>query len=302
MSHATHYQSTKGPVLISTMPRPHALAAAEKLKRDTPERAFEIDGLMAHVATLDAAYQASQEAAPPVGHNNPPVLTGFEAYEAHIKDLLAEAQHFLNGDGVQSPADAEAVGKLMTMLKTTQKDADKARAEEKRPHDEAAKAVQAKWKPIIDRADMATDLCKKALTPWLQKLERERVAAADAARAQADARAKEAREALEAANFAADLEARQAAEAKIKEAAKAEKSADKIETATVRLETGASRATTLRSYYSARMIDRKAALMHYLVEKPDEVTRFLQSLADADVKAGRRVIQGFEISEERRVA
>jgi hypothetical protein len=44
-------------------------------------------------------------------------------------------------------------------------------AEEKKPHDERCKAVQAKWKPIIDKADLATSTAKEALAPWLRKVE-----------------------------------------------------------------------------------------------------------------------------------
>jgi len=60
--------------------------------------------------------------------------------------------------------------------------ADENRKEEKRPHDDAAKVVQSKWKPILDRAALAIDVCKKALTPYLAEKERKQALVAEAAR------------------------------------------------------------------------------------------------------------------------
>ena len=65
---------------------------------------------------------------------------------------------------------------------------------------------------------------------------------------------------------------------------------------------GAGRATGLRTYWVARMTDRKAALFHYLVARPDAVVGLLQTLADADVREGKRSIPGFEVAEDRRAA
>ena len=76
-------------------------------------------------------------------------------------------------------------------------DADAARAEEKRPHDEAAKAVQSKWKPLLDKADRAVTAAQKPLTDYLLRLERER-------QAEAQRLAEEARKAEEQAQAAVD--------------------------------------------------------------------------------------------------
>src|SRR3546814_6319433 len=46
---------------------------------------------------------------------------------------------------------ADAVGKLLDMIRQAKKAADEQRVIEKKPYDDAAKAVQTKYKPLIDK-------------------------------------------------------------------------------------------------------------------------------------------------------
>jgi hypothetical protein len=92
-------------------------------------------------------------------------------FKEEVDDLLLEARNYLDGDPIANEQQAEAVSSLLNRLRRVSKDADAARATEKRPHDDAAKAVQAKWKPIIDKADLAATTAKQALAPWLQQVE-----------------------------------------------------------------------------------------------------------------------------------
>ena len=130
--------------------------------------------------------------APPVagiGHNLPS-----DPLEAIKLELLAEQ---------------EAVEEFLKLPITTQESADKAaswsariaeigkraeakRVEEKRPHDEAAKAVQEKWKPIVDLPAAIVRRLKDALTPFLKDQQRKAAEeAAKAAREQAVVKATE---------------------------------------------------------------------------------------------------------------
>jgi hypothetical protein len=233
-----------------------------------------------------------------IGHNKPPV-DAFEAFHTHIGDLFDEAKNFLDGAGVNSEGEAEAVSKLLDLIRTAAKDADKARAAEKKPHDDAGKLVQAKWKPLLDRCDLAVDTCKKVLTPWLQKKAAEQAAAFRAAREAAEAKAAQAAAAMAAADVT-DLAARERAEAVVKEAARAEADANRAEKARPQA-TGGARATTLRSYYRPELTDASAALRHYVSTNPDAIKACLQALAETDVREGKRAIPGFTVHEERRV-
>lgn len=233
-----------------------------------------------------------------IGHNQPPATLPFDAFSAHIEDLYAEAKNFLDGEGVNSEGVATAVTTLMDQLRKAAKDADAARAAEKKPHDDAAKAVQAAWKPLLDKAELAVTVCKRALTPWLQAKEAERQAAAAAARAESERKAEEARLAREAA-AETDLDARERAEALAKEAAKAEKAANKAERGRAQTAGGA-KAVSLRTYYSPSVTDFKAALLHYLKVNPQAFMPLVVELANADIQAGKRQIPGVEVITEQR--
>lgn len=233
-----------------------------------------------------------------IGANNPPV-DPFDGFKAHFEDLRTEAGNWLDGTAIETQAQADEVSRLMDEFRKASKDADKARAEEKKPHDDAAKAVQAKWKPLLDSAELAVTLCKKTLAPWLQKLEDEKRAAAEAARKEAEEKAAAAAAAMRAASDT-DLGAREAADALVEQAKAAELAANRAEKDRAHA-SGGSRATTLRSYFTPVLTDPKAALMHYVARRPDDVKEFLVGLAKQEVAAGSRAIPGFEVQEERRV-
>lgn len=243
-----------------------------------------------------AEFSAAVDVAAGLGHNHPPAPSPFEAFTAHIGDLFEEAKNFLDGEGVNSEGEAEAVAKLLDLIRTAAKDADKARAEEKKPHDDAGKAVQSKWKPLLERADLAVTTCKNALTPWLQKKEAERVAQAEAARAEAQRKADEAAAAIAAASVT-DLEAQEQAEALLKDAKKAETAAAKVENSRAQAAGGA-RAVSLRTTYRPTLESPSKALRHYASERPAELKAFLLTLAETDVRAGKHEIPGFTVTSE----
>ena len=227
-----------------------------------------------------------------VGHNAPPQ---HEIWAMHIDELFAEASNWCDGEPIDSQNKADEVGKLLDMIRTASKDCDKQRAKEKKPHDDAGKAVQALYKPLLDKAEMASSACKRALTPWLQKLEDEkRAAAAEAARI-----AEEKAEAARAAAWAAE-KASLAEQAKVEalraEAEKAEKIAARADKDRAHA-TGGQRAVTLRTSYKPVLVDAAAALKHYRDRQPDALKAWLTDQARQDVRAGSRSIPGFEIEE-----
>ena len=99
-----------------------------------------------------------------VGGNSPPPI---EAHRLHIEELMAEATSFLDGDPILTQQQADSVGKLLGMLREARKGADEQRKVEKKPHDDAAKAVQTAWMPILERVELAESTAKRALAPFL---------------------------------------------------------------------------------------------------------------------------------------
>lgn len=124
-----------------------------------------------------------------------------------IRDYAETALGWLRrAGGIKDKISSDMAANYRAELLRLSKEADRQRESEKRPHDDAAKAVQAKWKPIIDEAASAANTIRDELTKWMRaeearqeaerraKWEAEQKAVA-AARAEADAqRAKQMRD------------------------------------------------------------------------------------------------------------
>lgn len=235
---------------------------------------------------------------PTIGHNQPPEPTPFELASQEVEKLYGEAKLWLDGEEVDRQEMADEISKLLNMIRAAKKTADTARKDEKKPFDDGAKEVQARYKPLLDKADLAADACKKALAPWLQKLQRESDELAERARQEAAEKARAAQEAIR--NTQADnLAEREAAEALVKEAKDAETAANKASKATAKASGGVGRATSLRTTYTPVIIDPVLAASHYWKHAQKEIEELVLSLAKADVRAGVRNIPGIEIREEK---
>lgn len=96
---------------------------------------------------------------------------------------------------ISTQEQATKAGNFAAVFAKIETASEEARKAEKRPHDKAADAVQAKWAPVVKRAAELKTWAKKSTEPFLIA-ERARIAAEE--RAAADARAKAEREAAEA--------------------------------------------------------------------------------------------------------
>lgn len=228
----------------------------------------------------------SSSEAPAIGDNNPPPDA---AFGLHIDDLFSLLSDTLAGGEVANDAQEAAIDELLDQFRAAAKDADKERAAEKKPFDDAAKAVQAKWKPIIDKADRGAQACKEALTPYRTAKQCAKDEAARKAREEAEAKEAEARKALQQSD---DLEAKYAAEKELETAAKLKAVANKIDRS----------ATGLRTYWEAEITDRKAALLHYLNRSPDRFEALIQQMADEDARGARAPVPGVVFHERKKAA
>jgi hypothetical protein len=232
--------------------------------------------------------------------------TPFMLLSEHIEELFCEAKNHADGEPIATPGQAEAVQTLLRQIQAAKKAADAERVKENAPFDAGKAEVQARYSTLIGdtksgkgKAVLAEDVLKAHLLPWQIKLADEQRAAAEAARAEAQRLADLAAAAHQAA-AANDLQAREDAEALVSNAKSAEKAAKAAETARPQV-TGQGRAATLRTSYRAVMCDAQVAAGGYWKRDPAAFTAFLQSLADADVAAGRRDIPGFTIETIRSV-
>lgn len=316
----THYQSSKGPVAIATMPLSYAKNALNKLHRTEPERSEEIDALAEHVEMLEA--EATEQNLNPratIGGNNPPAEDSepslgapeWEAVKIHMDDLLTEATNWADGVAIGNQDQADAVGTLRQRLQDVANVAEQARKIEKAPLDERVAEIQDRYNEYIapwknrkpGSVTKAVHALGNLLTPWLQKLEDEKRDREKAAREEVERAAAAALEAHQQASASADLGAIEDAAALMDQADEAAKALRVVEREKVQA-AGENRAIGMRSYWHAVPIEGQGgkALVHYAQRQPERVKAFLQQLADEDVRAGIRSIPGFEVQEERRVA
>jgi hypothetical protein len=244
---------------------------------------------------------ASACEAPPMGHNNPPAPTPYEAFRDHIADLAFEARNYLDGAPIETEEQAAAVSRILDDARKARRDADAQRKLEAKPFDEGKAAVQALWTPLTDEKNgqcaLVIATAKQALAPWLVKIEEEQRREAEVARLEAERLAQVAAEAH--AQAAGNLSATEDAERILKAAGAAERHAKQAEKARP-LAKGGERAIGLVDVFTPVLIDSCAALKHYREHQPAALKEWLLHQAVADVRAGKRSIPGFEITSERK--
>jgi len=304
------YQSSKGPVAIDTMPLPYAKNALNKIQRDDSQRhrTAEIGWLDQHIRKLESEAETAVPTENPntgIGGNNPPAeaaaAMSWAAIQAHMDDLLTEARNWADGEAIDNQAKADEIGRLRGQLQEAASLADVARVAEKKPHDDAAQAVQDRYNvyiaPLKNKKPgtmmTAVAALNALLAPWLKKLEDDKAERLAEARRESDKAQETAIEARRAAIGTGDMNAMDHADSLLEAAEVANADLRSIEKEKVHV-TGEHRAVGLRSKWSAKLREGEGgkALMHYAKTKPDRVRDFLQVLADEDVKAGVRPVNG----------
>ena len=166
------------------------------------------DGLVDQPADAGPATGGEVEI-PTVGHNQPPEeIDPRDEIEEKIKAAIGIVNETIPKDGIRDEETANKVANGRDRLRELWQKADATRKAEKKPHDEAAKAVQARWSPVLELAKAGGETAAAAATGYLtwrrkedariaaeaeaerQKLEAER-AAKEAARLAAEEAAKE---------------------------------------------------------------------------------------------------------------
>lgn len=243
-----------------------------------------------------------------IGGNNPPELTPFEIAEKAVNEIYDETVLWLDGQKIDSQELADGVANLLAEIRKAEKLADDTRTAEKAPLDEAVKAIQAKYAPLIadtksmkGKTVLAAQACKAALQPWLDAEDRRLAAEAAAARAEADRKRQEAEAALRASE-ADNLAEREAAEEQLREARKAEAAANVASRKTATAGGAFGRAVGLRTGWEVVLDDPQAAARHYWTTDRSALDTLLLSLAERDIKAGKRGIPGVVIVEKKTAA
>jgi len=203
---------------------------------------------------------------------NAPDDQSFEGLKDRIEDLARDAQALIDKGAAPDQSAADRASDLANRLAELQNQADAARAAEKKPHDDAAAAVQAKWKPLLGVADIYRQIKAAVITPFL--------VAEDKKRREAEAAARKAAE--EAAKVGAP----------IPEPATMQRAAPKAGS-------NGRRSVALRSVKVITITDRDALLTFFAGN--GQITEVLQKLAEKATAAGVKV-PGVTVTEEQRAA
>lgn len=224
-----------------------------------------------------------------IGHNGGPPLDAFTAIKISIEDLYELAQGALTGSEIKNDDQAEQIEQLKKDIKKAAAEAEISRKAEKQPHLDAGKAVDDKYKPVIERAKLAAKVAADALTPYLlaKQAERERIALEK--QKEAERLAEEARKKFTE-SAPTDLDMRQEAEEAAQLAKKAMAVSNKIDR----------EATGLRTYWMYEINDFRALLKWVMHNHPDDLKEFLNDYVKGLVNRGARDITGVNIYSERR--
>lgn len=244
-------------------------------------------------------------ALPPRTHNNPPPYDPavLDALRPPVTAFAETAGQWLDLGEIKTEEDAARLNDFLAGARKLSKQIDEARVAQKKPHDDAAKAVQSAFSPMADVVAKSADKVKPMMTRWLQ---RQKEAAEAERRAAAEEAARIRREAEEQARLASmrnDVVAEAEAEAKAKEAEKAAKAAEKEVKVNVGSATGGARTTGLRTYRKA-VIEKFTLACMTLKDEP-ELIATLERLATARIRAAGWPkdgdLPGFNIIEEQKV-
>lgn len=120
-----------------------------------------------------------------IGSNNPPT-DPLDILKEQIESARAGIGDYANIDSDEKQAAAQS---LRSRLLELGGDADRKRETEKRPHLDAGKAIDKKWKPLVDLAQAGADAIRAAMRTWERENDRKAAAAAAEAHRKAQAEA-----------------------------------------------------------------------------------------------------------------
>lgn len=240
------------------------------------------------------ARKPAATAAPTSDGKERPNTLPSDPHKEAIDALFEEAKLWFEPDfKIATEAEAEGVEKLLKQSREAWTAADTERAGEKKPHDDAGKAVQARYKPILDRADRIGNVCKAVLKPWREALEAKR--RAEAEEAAENARQATARAADAAAAAGNDIGAQEIADQAAEDAARLTKNA-------ARFERDAGKGLNLRKSFIPVVDDYTIAARHYWKEHPGRFAAVVDQLAAEDARkaGGPPAVPGVRFVEDRK--
>ena len=222
---------------------------------------------------------------PGLGHNDPPPFDADVLAECQRKaaDFNEAAKAWLDLGEISSADQAKKATDFVTGARVTWKQIEDARKAAKAPHDEAAKAVQDAFSPLLKNIKDMVEGIAKMQAAWIDKdnarIAKEKREAAERARKERE----EAEKRLAEAEKSNDIAAKNEAEKSINDAKKAEKRAEKVDSVKVESASGGGRSMSLRTTYECEILNINHAFVAF--RDHPEVAALLIRLANAEVRS-----------------
>jgi hypothetical protein len=222
---------------------------------------------------------------PPMGDNNPPPYD----VEVHdrcrkvVEDFCDAAGEWADLKELTTEVQAEKLTDFVSGARKVKKMVDDARVAAKKPHDEAAKAVQSAFTSLLDKLDRSIAFAKPLQEAFLRRKKKEEEERKAAELAEANRRREEAEAAAARAAANNDVSWLVDAEKAAADAEKAAKAAAKPVQAGVKSATGGGRTMALREVKTVRL-DNLSLVFAFFKDAP-EVRDVFQRLANAHVRA-----------------
>ena len=234
----------------------------------------------------DKAREVKVDEPPGIGHNSGEPESDLAKATAAIENLKEQFSDWFKAIGgkINSDAEADKAANFSAEFAKYEKRAATLHKQEKAPHLEAGRAVDAAWKPLIKAADDAKRKAKDVITPHLNAK-----AAAERKRAQEDA----------------DRLAKEAAALAEKEAEEGfvEPTPQPVAPEPTKVSAGTIGKVSLRTFKSTEISDVKACAGYFasFTNPPTELVEVLKKLARKSLDAGHDV-PGAKLIEEQRAA
>lgn len=221
-----------------------------------------------------------------IGDNNPPEPIAYDVAEHARLDGITNdfilASDLWNNTALDNRL-ASQLADQITGLREHLRRVNDQRIRDKKPHDDLSAAVQAAYRPMLDRLDAAIAKMKGHLGKYITERERE-VEAERARKAEAARRAQEeARLAAMEADRSIDAQVEAAAAAERAKLAQAEAARAARQTASVQSASGAGRTFSQRTRRRVEITNIRHVFMHYQ-DRP-EVRETLERLANSEVNS-----------------
>ncbi len=220
-----------------------------------------------------------------IGDNKPPAFDQ-EILDSEVKNFAAfmkASKVWLNLEKIENEEQAEKAADMIDGLRKLYKNIDDARKDQKKPHDDAGKLVQAAFLPYLKKIDEASKKLKPKLATYIdartKREEEQKAKLAEEARLKEEQAAERAR----LAEMEGDVSAQVEAEEEQKAAEKEQKDAARPVKRSVGSASGGGRAISMRTVWDVEVTNARVVFMRYS-DRP-EMIEALKAIAAAEVRS-----------------